>query len=55
MNQLVASGDTRYFKNTLFPVYDSIATLFSNLLAPNGSSWTVTNMTDPVSRLSWCY
>ena len=49
VNQLVATGDTSYFKNTLFPVYDSIATFYSNLLAPNGSSWTVTNMTDPVS------
>jgi trehalose/maltose hydrolase-like predicted phosphorylase len=50
INQLVATGDTRYFKNTLFPVYDSIATLYSNLLAPNGSTWTVKNMTDPVSH-----
>ncbi|KAK8925577.1 Acid trehalase [Metarhizium anisopliae] len=47
VNQLVATGDTRYFNESLFPVYDSIATLFSNLLAPNGSSWTVKNMTDP--------
>ncbi|KHN93954.1 acid trehalase [Metarhizium album ARSEF 1941] len=47
VNQLVATGDTAYFKNTLFPVYDSIATFFSNLLAPNGTSWTVKNMTDP--------
>ncbi|TWU70750.1 hypothetical protein ED733_000792 [Metarhizium rileyi] len=47
VNQLVVSGDTRYFNHTLFPVYDSVATLYSNLLAPNGSSWTVTNMTDP--------
>ncbi|KAG8409109.1 alpha,alpha-trehalase ath1 [Metarhizium acridum] len=47
VNQLVATGDTRYFQDSLFPVYDSVATLFSNLLAPNGSSWTVKNMTDP--------
>ncbi|KAG2419925.1 acid trehalase precursor [Aspergillus terreus] len=45
--QWVASGDTPAFRETMFPVYDSIATLYSNLVERNGSSWTLTNMTDP--------
>lgn len=48
VNQWIASGDTQTFRTKLFPVYDSIATLYSNLLQRNGSSWTLTNMTDPV-------
>ncbi|KAH7186247.1 glycosyl hydrolase family 65 central catalytic domain-containing protein [Fusarium flagelliforme] len=47
VNQWVTTGDTDYFKETLLPIYDSVATLFSDLLKPNGSSWTITNMTDP--------
>ncbi|KAJ5101414.1 Six-hairpin glycosidase [Penicillium alfredii] len=47
INQWVASGDTQFFKEHLFPVYDSMATLYANLLVQNGSSWTLTNMTDP--------
>jgi trehalose/maltose hydrolase-like predicted phosphorylase len=49
VNQWVTSGDTDFFKETLLPIYDSVATLFADLLKPNGSSWTITNMTDPVS------
>lgn len=48
INQWVASGDTKHFHEKLFPIYDSVATLYSNLLERNGSFWTVTNMTDPV-------
>ena len=48
INQWVASGDTDFFKENLFPIYDSVATLYADLLQPNGSSWTLTNMTDPV-------
>lgn len=51
VDQLVASGDTKTFQNKLFPIYDSVATMYANLLQPNGSSWTLTNMTDPVSGL----
>ncbi|CAM1508678.1 Fc.00g055260.m01.CDS01 [Cosmosporella sp. VM-42] len=47
INQWVASGDTDFFKENLFPIYDSVATLYADLLKPNGSSWTLTNMTDP--------
>ncbi|KAJ5885375.1 Acid trehalase [Penicillium taxi] len=47
INQWVTSGDTEFFKETFFPVYDSIATLYADMLNPNGSSWTLTNMTDP--------
>jgi len=48
VNQWVTTGDTDYFKETMLPIYDSVATLYSDLLKPNGSSWTITNMTDPV-------
>ena len=50
INQWVTTGDTKFFKTNLFPIYDSVATLYSDLLKPNGSYYTVTNMTDPVSR-----
>ncbi|KAJ5219710.1 hypothetical protein N7468_008914 [Penicillium chermesinum] len=47
INQWVTSGDTKAFKNDLFPIFDSAATLYADLLKPNGSSWTLTNLTDP--------
>ncbi|PWY85023.1 hypothetical protein BO70DRAFT_361401 [Aspergillus heteromorphus CBS 117.55] len=47
INQWVASGDTEWFREYLFPIYDSVATLYSELVERNGSSWTLTNMTDP--------
>ncbi|KAH7242691.1 glycosyl hydrolase family 65 central catalytic domain-containing protein [Fusarium tricinctum] len=47
VNQWVTSGDTEFFKESLFPVYNSVANLYADLLKPNGSSWTITNMTDP--------
>ncbi|KAJ5152770.1 Acid trehalase [Penicillium canariense] len=47
INQWVASGDNNTFIESFFPIYDSIATLYSNLLVQNGSSWTLKNMTDP--------
>lgn len=49
VNQWVTSGNTKIFKEKHFPIYDSAATLFADLLVRNGSSWTLTNMTDPVS------
>lgn len=35
----------------MFPIYDAIATFYSDLLALNESTgrWTLTNATDPVS------
>ncbi|KAJ5551623.1 Six-hairpin glycosidase [Penicillium sp. DV-2018c] len=47
VNQWVASGNTQLFKEEHFPIYDAAATLYSDLLTRNGSSWTLTNMTDP--------
>jgi trehalose/maltose hydrolase-like predicted phosphorylase len=49
INNWVTTGDTEYFKNKLFPIYDSIATLFADLLEKNGTKYTLTNMTDPVN------
>ncbi|KAL8674082.1 MAG: hypothetical protein Q9168_001517 [Polycauliona sp. 1 TL-2023] len=46
-NYWVASGDTQYFRETLFPVYDSIAVFYSELLQRNGSTYVLANMTDP--------
>lgn len=50
ISEWVITGDTKHFREKYFPVYDSVATLYSNLLERNGSSWTLTNMTDPVCR-----
>ncbi|KAF3895363.1 Cell wall acid trehalase [Trichophyton interdigitale] len=47
VNNWIATGDTDHFKSKLFPVYNSIATFFSQLVEKNGTKWTVTNMTDP--------
>ncbi|KAJ3497470.1 hypothetical protein NLG97_g1874 [Lecanicillium saksenae] len=47
INQWIASGDDKTFKESYFPLIDSIATAFASLLEPNGSSWTFTDMTDP--------
>ncbi|KAJ5826171.1 acid trehalase [Penicillium riverlandense] len=44
-----ASGDDQFFKESLLPITNSIATFYSDLLRLNESTgtWTVTNMTDP--------
>ena len=47
VNYWVTSGDIQFFNETLFPIYDSIATFFSEVVAKNGSSYVLTNMTDP--------
>ncbi len=47
VNYWVSSGDTEYFQTELFPVYNSIATFFSEVLTKNGSQYALTNMTDP--------
>jgi trehalose/maltose hydrolase-like predicted phosphorylase len=46
-NYWIASGDTAFFEAELFPVYNSIATFFSEVLTKNGSLYELTNMTDP--------
>ena len=46
-NYWVTSGDTAFFNASLFPVYDSIATFYSEVVTKNGSQYVLTNMTDP--------
>lgn len=46
-NYWVTSGDTQFFKTELFPVYNSIATFYSELLVKNKTFYTLKNMTDP--------
>lgn len=50
-NYLAASGDTKYFNSSLFPIYDNIAYFYSELLTYNESSglYVLINATDPVS------
>jgi trehalose/maltose hydrolase-like predicted phosphorylase len=47
VNQWVVSGDTETFQNEHFPIYNSVATVYGDLLKKNGSYYTLTNMTDP--------
>ncbi|KKZ64376.1 hypothetical protein EMCG_09633 [[Emmonsia] crescens] len=47
INNWVTTGDTEHFKEKLFPVYNSVAILFADLLEKNGTKWTLINMTDP--------
>ncbi len=47
LNQWVTTGDNKTFEDVYFPLYNSIATAYGNLLQRNGSTWTLTNMTDP--------
>jgi len=46
-NYWTTSGDTAYFRSSLLPIYDSIATFYSDILTKNGTHWSLTNMTDP--------
>ncbi|KAI9933689.1 hypothetical protein MW887_004760 [Aspergillus wentii] len=46
-NYWAVTGDTEFFKESLFPVHDSIATFYSELVTKNGSVYELTNMTDP--------
>lgn len=50
-NYWVVTGDSQFFETNLFPVYDSIAIFYSELLTKDGSQYTLTNMTDPVRPL----
>ncbi|MCJ1477712.1 hypothetical protein MMC13_006385 [Lambiella insularis] len=47
INYWVASGDTDFFREYLFPIVGSISALFSDLLVQNGTQFALTNMTDP--------
>lgn len=57
INRWVTSGDTETFKEDLYPIYNSVATLFSDIVVRNetSSTWTLLNMTDPVSLVRSCY
>lgn len=46
-NYWVTSGDTEFFNTSLFPIYNSIATFYSEVVTKNGSQYVLTNMTDP--------
>ncbi|KAL8729593.1 MAG: hypothetical protein Q9166_004673 [cf. Caloplaca sp. 2 TL-2023] len=46
-NYWVTSGDTEFFRESLFPIYNSVAVFYSELLQKNGSTYVLTNMTDP--------
>lgn len=50
-NYLAVTGDEETFREEMFPIYDAIATFYSDLLALNETSgrWALTNATDPVS------
>ncbi|EEP77694.1 acid trehalase [Uncinocarpus reesii 1704] len=47
INNWVTTGDINRFKSSLYPVYNSVASMFADILERNGSKWTLTNMTDP--------
>lgn len=53
-NNYVVTGDKATFSNKYFPVYDSIATFYSELVTLNQSTgnYGLTNATDPVCTLS---
>ncbi|KAL9010129.1 MAG: hypothetical protein Q9173_004907 [Seirophora scorigena] len=46
-NYWVTSGDTEFFREQLFPIYNSVAVFYSELVEKNGSSYVLNNMTDP--------
>ena len=47
INYWISSGDTEFFEENLYPIYNSIAITLSEILEKNGSSWELKNMTDP--------
>ncbi|KAI7619489.1 carbohydrate-binding module family 32 protein [Hortaea werneckii] len=48
-NYLVVTGDTKFFSEQLFPIYDSVAEFYSNLVSYNESDgrYFLRNATDP--------
>lgn len=55
-NYYAVTGDEGTFRDEMFPIYDAIATFYSDLLALNETSgrWMLTNATDPVRSPWWC-
>ncbi len=53
LNYWIVTGDTEFFETQLFPVYNSIAITYSELLEHNETTgeWELKNMTDPVSLI----
>ncbi|KPI43775.1 Acid trehalase [Cyphellophora attinorum] len=47
VNEWIVSGDTDFFRENYFPIQNSVAVLYSDLLEKNGSEYSLTNMTDP--------
>ena len=47
VNYWITSGDIQFFNDTLFPIYDSIASFYSQVVSKNESLYVLTNMTDP--------
>lgn len=46
-NYWITSGDTAFFENALWPIYDSIAAMYSQIVERDGTHWILRNMTDP--------
>ena len=46
-NYWLVSGDTDFFRSSLFPIYESIATFYSQVVAQDNGQYILTNMTDP--------
>jgi trehalose/maltose hydrolase-like predicted phosphorylase len=46
-NYWITSGDTSTFQNDLWPIYDSVASLYSQIVERSGNDWVLRNMTDP--------
>lgn len=55
-NYLVVTGDFDTFETDYFPVYDAIATFYSELVTwdPSTGEYILTNATDPVCFRSLC-
>jgi trehalose/maltose hydrolase-like predicted phosphorylase len=54
MTQFVADGDMGTFENDYFPVLDSVAAFYADLLTPTNGKYDLTSMTDPVGFLTCC-
>ena len=52
-NYWVTSGDTEFFNASLFPIYNSIATFYSEVVTKNGSQYVLSNLTDP-DEVNFC-
>ncbi|KAI5291363.1 hypothetical protein KEM54_005165 [Ascosphaera aggregata] len=50
INEWVTTGDDDFFNQTLLPIFNSIATGYASVVEKNGSTYTLTNMTDPNTK-----